>query len=74
MYIIHSNWIQYKISSENMSNEKIIYYLKNHLISLKLSARVASMKLFRVCLKNPKNRYDTNNCVIKVAYAAPVIP
>ena len=48
--------------------------LKNYLNSLKLSARVESMKLFRVCLDSPKNRYETNNCVINVAYAAPVIP
>ena len=56
------------------SIKKYIYNIKNHLINLKLNARVDSMKLFRVGLEIPKNRYETNNCVINVAYAAPVIP
>ena len=65
----------YKIFSKFVSKiNKYFTIIKNHLISLKLSARVESMKLFRVCLDNPKNRYETNNCVINVAYAAPLIP
>ena len=72
-------FIAYEYSVKYFQNllvklKKYFTIIKNHLISLKLSARVESMKLFRVCLDNPKNRYETNNCVINVAYAAPVIP
>ena len=64
-----------KIFSKFVSKiKKYFTIIKNYLISLKLSARGESRKLFRVCLDNPKNRYETNNCVINVAYAAPVIP
>ena len=48
--------------------------IKNHLINLKLKARVESTKLCLVCFENIKNIYETNNCVINVAYAAPEIP
>ena len=50
------------------------YNIKNHFINLKLKARVESIKLFLVFFENPKNIYATKNCVINVAYAAPVIP
>ena len=50
------------------------YNIKNHLINLKLKARVESTKLCRVSFENTKNMYATKNCVINVAYAAPLIP